>query len=425
MKLSCNNNNKACVLQKHKSSIIKFCVMILTTALILRLFLSISSDFPPKFSNSFGVVDSFVPQQVELTTIHHDSYNEKCDLFAGEWIPNPAGPSYTNETCNLIETHQNCMTNGRPDSGYLYWKWSPKNCTLPQFNAQRFLETMRNKKWALIGDSISRNHVQSLVCMLSKVEEAVLFYHDEEYKSKGWRFLSYNLTMYVIWSPFLTKASIYEDINGVSTREIDLHLDKLDTKWTVLYENLDYMIFSTGKWFLKSAKYYERNKVLGCHGCQRQNLADLGFDFAYRKTLRSVLTFIAESNHKGLIFFRTSTPDHFEGGEWSTGGSCTRTVPFKEGEVKLKDLHNILRTIELEEFERAVKRASENGVNLKLLDFMQLSLLRPDGHPGPYRAFQPFAKGKNVKVQNDCLHWCLPGPIDAWNDVIMKMAVNV
>ena len=98
-----------------------------------------------------------------------DIITEKCDLFTGDWIPNPSGPTYTNKSCPLIEGHQNCMRNGRPDSGYLYWKWNPRDCQLPRFNAERFLELMRNKAWALIGDSISRNHVQSLLCMLSTV----------------------------------------------------------------------------------------------------------------------------------------------------------------------------------------------------------------------------------------------------------------
>ncbi|KAJ6341698.1 hypothetical protein OIU78_009784 [Salix suchowensis] len=74
---------------------------------------------------------------------------------------------YTNATCSLIEGHQNCMRNGRPDPGYLFWRWNPRNCELPPFDAPRFLEVMRNKRWALIGDSISRNHVQSLLCILS------------------------------------------------------------------------------------------------------------------------------------------------------------------------------------------------------------------------------------------------------------------
>ncbi|CAI9090183.1 OLC1v1024908C1 [Oldenlandia corymbosa var. corymbosa] len=66
----------------------------------------------------------------------------KCNLFNGDWVPHPAGPVYTNETCERIEDHQNCMKNGRPDIG--------------------------NKALALIGDSISRNHVQSIICILPK-----------------------------------------------------------------------------------------------------------------------------------------------------------------------------------------------------------------------------------------------------------------
>ncbi|KAK2664245.1 hypothetical protein Ddye_002819 [Dipteronia dyeriana] len=348
---------------------------------------------------------------------------EKCDLFTGDWVPNPSGPVYTNASCPLIESHQNCIRNGRPDSGYLYWRWKPRDCELPPFDAQKLLDMMRNKRWALVGDSISRNHVQSVLCMLSTVEQAVEVYHDEDYKSKRWHFHSYNFSVSVIWSPFLTKAATFEDFNGVSTSEVELQLDKLDEKWTDLYSNLDYMIISTGKWFLKSSIYYENDTVVGCHYCPKRNLTELGFDYAYGKTLHSVLDFIATSKHKGSIFFRTSTPDHFENGDWHNG-TCERTNPAKGDEVELKYLSKILRDIELAEFEKAAPKAAENGVNLKLLDFTSLSLLRPDGHPGPYREFQPFAKDKNARVQKDCLHWCLPGPIDAWNDLIMEMIIK-
>nr|CAD1822249.1 unnamed protein product [Ananas comosus var. bracteatus] len=101
------------------------------------------------------------------------SKEENCDIFNGEWIPNPSGPAYTNESCRFIEPPQNCMKNGRPDTGYLYWRWKPYSCDVPPFDAVKFLDAMRNKNWALIGDSILRNHVQSLICLLSKAEEAV------------------------------------------------------------------------------------------------------------------------------------------------------------------------------------------------------------------------------------------------------------
>lgn len=256
------------------------------------------------------------------------------------------------------------------------------------------------------------------------MEQAVEVYHDKEYRSKRWRFPSHNFTLSVIWTPFLVEAAIFEDMNGVSTSEIQLYLDKLDKTWTDQYNSLDYVIISGGKWFLKTAIYHENNTVSGCHYCPGKNLTELGFEHAYRSALRLVFSFIKGSDHKAFVFLRTTTPDHFENGEWFSGGYCNRTVPFKEGEVDMNDVDTVMRNIELEEFEKASAKGAEEGVSLRLLDTTHLSLLRPDGHPGPYRQFQPFAKDQNAKVQNDCLHWCLPGPIDSWNDLVMELLIN-
>ncbi|RYR67193.1 hypothetical protein Ahy_A03g013499 isoform B [Arachis hypogaea] len=99
---------------------------------------------------------------------------EECDYFSGDWVPNPFGPFYTNETCSHIESHQNCLKNGRPDRKFLYWRWAPRGYELPLFDARKFLNMMHGKVWALIGDSISRNHVQSLICILSTTHERFL-----------------------------------------------------------------------------------------------------------------------------------------------------------------------------------------------------------------------------------------------------------
>ncbi|CAL9196450.1 protein trichome birefringence-like 25 [Musa acuminata AAA Group] len=350
---------------------------------------------------------------------------DKCNLFTGEWIPNPSGPAYTNESCRFIESPQNCMKNGRPDMGYLFWRWKPHGCDVPPFNAQKFMEVMRNKTWALIGDSILRNHAQSLICLLSKAEDAVEIYHDEQYKSRTWRFPSHDFTISLIWSPFLIKAEIFENDDGESKSENRLHLDTLDDNWTSQYTSFDYMVVSGGQWFLKTAVYMENNTVVGCHYCPKLNLSELGYEYAYSKTLNSVFHFVATSEHKPIVIYRTWAPDHFDYGEWFSGGVCNRTTPYKAGEFDGREVDRVMRKIELEEFNRAVALGgTENVAHLKLLDTFQLSLLRPDAHSGPYRRFHPFEKDKNAKVQNDCLHWCLPGAIDAWNDLIMKLILD-
>ncbi|KAK7389839.1 hypothetical protein VNO78_25134 [Psophocarpus tetragonolobus] len=425
-------------LQKHNHLCVKLGVSIFLVGLAVRLLFWDSFSFSPVVETPPPLEDQKAESPVfsspDLPASDSDDFpennqnqtqiskNEKCDLFVGDWVPDVSGPEYTNESCRVIEPHQNCMKNGRPDSGYLYWRWSPQDCELPRFNPHKFLKLMRNKSMSFIGDSISRNQVQSLLCILSKVEPAVEIYHDKEYRSKIWKFRSHNFTLSVIWTPFLVKAAIFEDMNGVTSSEIQLYLDTLD-KWTSQYKNFDYVVIGGGKWFLKTAIYHENSTVTGCHYCPGKNLTELGFDYAYRKVLQQVFNFFTNSNHKATVLFRTTTPDHFENGEWFSGGYCNRTVPFKEGQIHMIDVDSIMRGIELEEFEKATSLGSQR-VNLKLLDTTLLSLLRPDGHPGPYRKFQPFAEDKNAKVQNDCLHWCLPGPIDSWNDIIMQMILT-
>jgi hypothetical protein len=94
---------------------------------------------------------------------------KKCDIFSGEWVPNPKGPYYTNKTCWAIHEHQNCMKYGRPDSDFLKWKWKPNGCDLPIFNPFQFLEIVRGKSMAFVGDSVGRNQMQSMICLLSRV----------------------------------------------------------------------------------------------------------------------------------------------------------------------------------------------------------------------------------------------------------------
>jgi hypothetical protein len=344
----------------------------------------------------------------------------RCDIFTGEWVYNPSGPLYTNDTCRFIESPQNCMTNGRQDREYLYWKWKPYGCDLPAFNGEKFLDSMRNKSWALIGDSILRNHVQSMLCLLSRIEDPEEVYHDEAFKSRRWHFKSHNFTLSLIWSPFLIKADIFENDDGVSKADLELHLDILDKNWTDLYENFDYVVISTGQWFLKTAIYWDNGTVIGCHYCKGRNLTDVSIGYAFRRSLQEVFRFINSSPHKPIVYYRTWSPDHFENGEWWSGGICNRTQPYKKGEYKGKDIDRLMSKIEYDEFNDAVRLG---GSPMRLLNTFDLSLLRPDSHSGPFRTFHPFDEQGRRKpnVVNDCLHWCLPGAIDAWNDLLMHM----
>ena len=72
---------------------------------------------------------------------------------------------------------------------------------------------------------------------------------------------------------------------------------------------------------------------------------------------------------------------------------------------------------QIEEYRAAEREGQKRGLKFRLLDSTQAMWLRPDGHPSRYGHW-PNA---NVTLYNDCVHWCLPGPIDSWSDFLLEM----
>lgn len=342
-----------------------------------------------------------------------------CNIWKGEWIPDSTEPAYTNATCRFIQDHQNCIKNGRPDLGYLYWRWKPEECDLPLFDAQAYLELVAGKTWAFIGDSISRNHFQSFLCSLAQVEVPQNLFRDDMDRFVHWYFPSYNFTLAVLWSAFLVEGTD-DEVSGFPKGREKLFLDTVDEKWASSLNEYDYVVLSSGQWFLKSSVYFLDKKAIGCHYCPGTNLTEVGFYYAYRMALRTAFDFLISSNYKGVVFFRTFTPDHFENGRWDNGGNCIRTAPSYRNATTIQGMTAEMYKIQLEEIEKTLQNSSDFTFTFRVADTIHASMLRPDAHPGPYRNFQPFAN-KNGKVQNDCLHWCLPGAIDTWSAMILQM----
>ncbi|XVF71067.1 hypothetical protein PTKIN_Ptkin12aG0004900 [Pterospermum kingtungense] len=365
---------------------------------------------------AMSTYDSF---QASTSTLRiSEADNQSCDLFSGEWVPNPDAPYYTNTTCRAIQELQNCMKYGRPDTEFMKWKWKPYGCELPVFDPVQFLEIVRGKSLAFIGDSVSRNHMQSLICLLSRVEypEDVSFTPNERFKR--WKYTTYNFTIASFWTTHLIK-SIKREANGPIQNSIfDLYLDEFDEQWTTHIEEFDYLIISGGHWFYRNLVFYENHQVVGCHSCNMENVTDLTKFYGYRRAFRTALRAINSlDNFKGMTFLRTFAPSHFENGWWNHGGNCLRTRPFTSNETVLDGANLELYMIQVEEFRVAEREGRNKGKIFKLIDTTQAMLLRPDGHPSRYGHWPR----ENVTMYNDCAHWCLPGPIDTWNDFLLQM----
>ncbi|KAH7570238.1 hypothetical protein JRO89_XS05G0074200 [Xanthoceras sorbifolium] len=157
---------------------------------------------------------------------------------------------------------------------------------------------------------------------------------------------------------------------------------------------------------------YFLNCLIGFYGVLRK---------ALKTTLKTILERRGSSNNNLDVFVTTFSPAHFEG-EWDKAGACPKIKPYKEGEKVLEGMDAEMRNLEVEEVDLAKENAKQlKRLRLEALDVSKLSLMRPDGHPGPYMLPNPFANGIKERVQNDCVHWCLPGPVDTWNQILLQI----
>ncbi|XWS34854.1 hypothetical protein CRYUN_Cryun21dG0072700 [Craigia yunnanensis] len=376
-----------------------------------RIILTTSSPSPLSLSFSKGTLKEEI------------AYETPCDYNNGRWVHDKMGPLYNGTTCGTIKDGQNCISHGRPDLGYLYWRWQPSQCKLPRFDPNTFFLLLSNKHIAFVGDSMARNQLESLLCMLATASNANLVYRDgEDNKFRRWHFASHNITISVYWSPFLVRG-VEKSKTGPDHNE--LYVDTVDERWGADLDHIDMIVFSMGHWFLHPAVYYEGGSVLGCHYCPGLNHTEIGFYDAMRKAIKTGLRTIIErkgANGDGIdVFLTTFSPSHFEG-EWDKAGACPKTKPYKEGEKMLEGMDADMSAIDVEEMEAAKVNAKQfEGLRLEILDVTKLSLMRPDGHPGPYMYPFPFANGVQERIQNDCVHWCLPGPIDTWNQILLEV----
>lgn len=240
--------------------------------------------------------------------------------------------------------------------------------------------------------------------------------HEPYAKSRVWWYAEYNFTLAFHWSFHLVRSED-ADLN-LDPPSMNLYLDEVDEYWPPRIEKFDFVIISSGQWFLRPLMYYDKGKLIGCYLCKKENITDLdvyyGYRMAFRTSFRAIMNL---KKFKGITFLRTFTPSHYEGGLWNQGGRCSRTKPGAKDEMKLSDYFAELHSTQVEE----LRAAETEGWKLRRLKFRVLEVtemmrLRPDGHPSQYG----HPASANITTR-DCAHWCLPGPIDTWNELLLQM----
>ncbi|KAE9621446.1 putative PC-Esterase [Lupinus albus] len=248
-----------------------------------------------------------------------------------------------------------------------------------------------------IGDSLSLNQWQSLVCMLYSSVPDINILQQRNGSYNNYTFQDYGVSVLLFHSQYL--VDIVEEPIG---RVLKLNSLKSGDIW----KNMDVLVFNTWLWWYsrgphKPWDYIEiGNKKL-------KNMDPLhAFKFGLTTWANWVNTKVDTSKTK--VLFQGISPSHYNGTMWNDPEvhNCAKErKPMKESTytTQLPQPLYVLQNV----LEKVIKP-------VYLLNITVLSQLRKDAHPSSYNGLKRM----------DCTHWCVAGVPDTWNELLYRELMN-
>ncbi|KAK1696188.1 hypothetical protein QYE76_012885 [Lolium multiflorum] len=340
-----------------------------------------------------------------------------CDLYSGRWVHDEANaPLYKEADCEFLTEQVVCMRNGRRSDDYQKWRWQPDGCDLPRFDAKLLLEKLRNKRMMFVGDSLNRNQWESMVCLV----QAEAPWDKKKLVKNGslnvFRLHEYNATIEFYWAPFLVESNSDDpDIHSIPNRMImPTSIAKHAANWI----GVDYLIFNTYIWWMNTPKM----KIVHDFTRKPVQYDELDRVVAYRQIMKTWSGWVEENvdPKRQMVLFMSVSPVHMQSEGW---GKPNNIKCFSETQPAI----NYNKTLELgtdwdlftasNEVTKAMKKVPVHFINITAL-----SEIRKDAHTSVHTLRQGKLLTKeqqgNPRKFADCIHWCLPGVPDTWNEFI-------
>ncbi|KAJ4834719.1 Protein trichome birefringence-like 16 [Turnera subulata] len=347
------------------------------------------------------------------SSVRQPDDNQACDYAKGKWVVDDSWSLYSGFGCKQwLSEMWACRLMQRTDFAYEKIRWQPKHCQMEEFEGSKFLNMMKDKTLAFVGDSLGRQQFQSMMCMITGgMKTADVMDVGEEYglvipqgsaRPNGWafRFLKTNTTILYYWSASLCDLEPV-DIKNPQTN-FAMHLDRPPAFLRQYLHKFDVLVLNTGHHWNRG-KFNANRWVMYIGGIPNTNRQLAMIGNAKNFTIHSIINWVNSQLPKYphlKAFYRSISPRHFVNGDWNTGGSCNNTTPMSIGKEVLQD----------ESSDYSAGHAAK-GTGVKLLDITALSQLRDEAHISRYSI-------SGSKGFQDCLHWCLPGVPDTWNEIL-------
>ncbi|XP_023893525.1 protein trichome birefringence-like 3 [Quercus suber] len=342
---------------------------------------------------------------------------EECNVANGKWVFNRSiKPFYSDRSCPYLDRQVSCVKNGRLDSDYQHWEWQPEDCTLPRFNQELALKKLRDKRLLFVGDSLQRGQWQSLVCMVESIIP-----EDKKSMKRGrshsvFKAKEYNATIEFYWAPFLVESNSDERIIGDPKQRI-LKVDSV-SKHAQHWLGVDILVFNTYVWWMSGLRI---KSLWGSFSNGEEGYEELDAPVAYRIGLKTWANWVDSTvnPNKTRVFFTTMSPTHTRSEDWNRKGGLkcfneTKPVMKKKhwGTGSDKRIMSVVNSV-----------VGKMKVPITFLNITQISEYRIDAHSSIYTETGGRLLNKEERADPmhhaDCIHWCLPGVPDTWNQIFL------
>ncbi|TYK19081.1 protein trichome birefringence-like 33 [Cucumis melo var. makuwa] len=264
-----------------------------------------------------------------------------------------------------------------------------------------------------VGDSLNRGQFVSMVCLLQSLipddaKSMATFDSLTVFTAK------FNATIEFYWAPFLLESnSDNAVIHRISDRIVRRgSINKHGRHW----KGVDIMVFNTYLWWMTGLNM----KILqGSFEDQVQDIVELSTEDAYRMAMKSMLRWVRKNMNpkKTRVFFTSMSPSHGKSIDWGgeEGGNCyNQTTLIEDPNYWGSDSRKSIMEVIGEVF-------GKSKFPITFLNITQLSSYRRDAHTSIYKKqWSPLTPEQlaNPVSYADCVHWCLPGLQDTWNELL-------
>ncbi|CAN1142131.1 Protein trichome birefringence-like 34 [Linum perenne] len=317
----------------------------------------------------------------------------RCNLFQGKWVyDNESYPLYKEQDCSFMSDQLACQKFGRKDLEYQNWRWQPDQCDIPRrFNATVLLERLRNKRLVYVGDSLNRGQWVSMVCLVDSAIPTGL-------------------------------KSMQQKLNGSLMVFTATGIEKHAKYWT----DADILVFNSYLWWRRA----EMKALWGSFANPDDSIVkEVKMPRVYEMALQTWADWLEVhvNRTKTQLFFVSMSPTHQAAEEWgvASGQNC-----YGENEPILKQGYRGKATCGemMHVVDTVLDGLKNRGMNIEMINITQLTDYRKEGHPSIYRKqWEPLKEEERLNPSSyaDCIHWCLPGVPDVWNEILYTYIMDL